>query len=57
MEKSSSERQTCLCAPSHQPGPFRCRYHRRNSGLGMPRGIFILSMLAGAGSNSDSPKT
>ncbi|CAN8259523.1 unnamed protein product [Cochlearia groenlandica] len=61
MGKSSSVRQNCLCAPTTHPGSFRCRYHRRNAGLGMSRGISVptnLSMLAGAGgSNSTSPKT
>ncbi|ESQ48701.1 hypothetical protein EUTSA_v10021795mg [Eutrema salsugineum] len=60
MGKSSSVRQNCLCAPTTHPGSFRCRYHRRNAGLGMSRGISVpsnLSMLAGGGSNSTSPKS
>ncbi|XP_010487072.1 PREDICTED: uncharacterized protein LOC104765098 [Camelina sativa] len=58
MIKSSSVRQNCLCAPTTHPGSFRCRYHRRNAGLGMSRGISVpsnLSMLVGD-SNSGSPK-
>ncbi|KAJ4893509.1 serine-rich protein-related [Raphanus sativus] len=53
MGKSSSVRQNCLCAPTTHPGSFRCRYHRRNSALGMSRGISVptnLSMLGGGGS-------
>ncbi|KFK38658.1 hypothetical protein AALP_AA3G143400 [Arabis alpina] len=59
MGKSSSVRQNCLCAPTTHAGSFRCRYHRRNAGLGMSRGISVpsnLSMLAGAGA-SNSPKS
>ncbi|KAG7631064.1 hypothetical protein ISN44_As03g013230 [Arabidopsis suecica] len=55
MSKSSSVRQNCLCAPTTHPGSFRCRYHRRNAGLGMSRGTSVpsnLSMLAGGDSNS-----
>ncbi|CAH8381523.1 unnamed protein product [Eruca vesicaria subsp. sativa] len=57
MVKSASVRQSCLCAPTTHPGSFRCRYHRRNAGLGMTRGISVpsnLSMLAGGGGGSDS---
>ncbi|KAG2305729.1 hypothetical protein Bca4012_085301 [Brassica carinata] len=53
MGKSSSVRLNCLCAPTTHPGSFRCRYHRRNSALGMSRGISVpsnLSMLGGGGS-------
>ncbi|CAA7016328.1 unnamed protein product [Microthlaspi erraticum] len=53
MGKSSSVRQNCLCAPTTHAGSFRCRYHRRNAGLGMSRGISVpsnLSMLAGPAS-------
>ncbi|CAH2053842.1 unnamed protein product [Thlaspi arvense] len=60
MGKSSSVRLNCLCAPTTHPGSFRCRYHRRNAGLGMSRGISVpsnLSMLAGGVSNSASPKS
>ncbi|KAL1204872.1 hypothetical protein V5N11_017472 [Cardamine amara subsp. amara] len=60
MGKSSSVRLNCLCAPTTHPGSFRCRYHRRNAGLGMSRGISVpsnLSMLAGGASNSISPKS
>ncbi|CAH8260303.1 unnamed protein product [Arabidopsis lyrata] len=59
MSKSSSVRQNCLCAPTTHPGSFRCRYHRRNAGLGMSRGISVpsnLSMLGGGDSISGSPK-
>ncbi|CAN8269395.1 unnamed protein product [Cochlearia groenlandica] len=58
MGKSSSVRQNCLCAPTTHAGSFRCRYHRRNAGLGMSRGVSVpsnLSMLAG--SNTTSPKS
>ncbi|KAL0855194.1 hypothetical protein Bca101_060346 [Brassica carinata] len=57
MVKSSSVRLSCLCAPTTHPGSFRCRYHRRNAGLGMSRGISVptnLSMLAGGGSGSNA---
>ena len=64
MVKSSSVRLSCLCAPTTHPGSFRCRYHRRNAGLGMSRGISVpsnLSMLAGGGgsnaTSSGSPKS
>lgn len=59
MSKSSSVRQNCLCAPTTHPGSFRCRYHRRNAGLGMSRGISVpsnLAMLGGGDSISASPK-
>ncbi|WZY83736.1 hypothetical protein YC2023_030120 [Brassica napus] len=57
MVKSSSVRLSCLCAPTTHPGSFRCRYHRRNAGLGLSRGISVptnLSMLAGGGGGSNS---
>ncbi|VVA97470.1 unnamed protein product [Arabis nemorensis] len=60
MGKSSSVRLNCLCAPTTHAGSFRCRYHRRNAGLGMSRGISVpsnLSMLAGAGGSASSPKS
>ncbi|KAG5398731.1 hypothetical protein IGI04_020545 [Brassica rapa subsp. trilocularis] len=47
MGKSSSVRLNCLCAPTTHPGSFRCRYHRRNSALGIQR-ILSSSTLAAA---------
>lgn len=57
MGKSSSVRLNCLCAPTTHAGSFRCRYHRRNAGLGMSRGVSVpsnLSMLAGAGGSAST---